>query len=205
MRILFQGDSITDTGRDRDSEGSLGAGYVNKVAEKLRVTYPSRTYECLNKGISGNRVIDLQGRWQEDCLDLMPDVLSILIGVNDVWRKYDSNDPTHVEDFENIYRDILTQAQTKTQAKLILLEPFLLHTPADRAAWREDLDPKRLVVKKLAEEFKAVYIEFDQIMTEKALEKSPEYWAADGVHPTDAGHDLIADRWIEVALENHLI
>lgn len=205
MRLIFIGDSVTDTGRDRDNKLSLGTGYVQKVAQQLKVSYPNHRYECINKGINGNRVIDLQERWQEDCLDYNPELLSILIGVNDVWRRYDSNDPTSVHAFERVYRDILSQAKAKTKAKIIILEPFLLHTPKDRIAWRDDLDPKRAVVKKLAEEFKAVFIPFDKIMTDEAIKKSPEYWAADGVHPTDAGHGLIAKVWIEVALANNLI
>ncbi len=199
MRILFQGDSVTDVGRNREDFDGLGNGYVKFIVEQLSSTQEGM--ECLNRGISGNRVIDLQERWQEDCLDLKPDVLSILIGINDVWRRYDSNDPTSVEAYEAGYRELLTKFRAETKAKLIILEPFLLHTTEERASWREDLDPKRRVAATLAEEFDAVFIPLDRVFTEATKEKVPNYWAEDGVHPSEAGHRLIAATWVKVFME----
>ena len=197
MRILFQGDSITDVGRDKDSFSDLGNGYVKWIAEDLAASENNRNMECLNRGISGHRVLELQGRWKKDCIDLKPDVLSILIGINDVWRRYDSNDPTTLEAFESGYMDILTSYRSLTDGKLMILEPFLLHTTEERAAWREDLDPKRKVVAKLAAEFNAVYIPLDSIFAAASEDQLPSYWAADGVHPSEAGHKLIAEAWIK--------
>lgn len=196
MRILFQGDSVTDVGRDREDFNNLGNGYVKLIAEQL-----GQAFECLNRGVSGNRVTDLQERWQEDCLDLKPDLLSILIGINDVWRRYDDDDPTSTEAYEAGYRDLLAKIRTETKAKLIILEPFLLHTTKERASWREDLDPKRSVAAKLAEEFDAVFIPMDSIFTEATKMKEPSYWAEDGVHPSEAGHRFIADTWVKKFME----
>ena len=140
---------------------------------------------------------DLKARWKEDCLDIEPDWVSILIGINDCWRRYDRNDPTSVEDFENGYRDILTRTANETNARLILCEPFVLPVPEDRKAWREDLDPKIHVVRQLAREFNAIYIPLDGIFAAASVKREPAFWAADGVHPTSAGHALIAMEWLK--------
>ena len=108
--ILFQGDSITDCGRDRET-GTLGNGYPKYIAGLFNSMYPELNVKFINKGISGNRVADLQERWTEDCINLKPDVLSILIGINDTWRKYDSNDETSAEKYYNGYKDILTRVK----------------------------------------------------------------------------------------------
>lgn len=197
MRILFQGDSITDVGRDRSDFKDLGNGYVKIISEMMKSRQVGDKIECLNRGISGNRVLDLQERWQEDCIDLKPDILSILIGVNDVWRRYDSDDPTSLEAFEAGYRDILRRFRALSHGKLVILEPFLLHVSDERASWREDLDPKRVVVATLAQEFDALYIPLDTYFSKASENKAPSYWAADGVHPTKAGHKMMAEIWIE--------
>ncbi len=195
-RILFQGDSITDAGRDRSLPGSLGTGYAMMAAGFLAAVQPQLGPVCLNRGISGNRTGDLLARWQEDCIDLQPDVLSILIGINDVWRRYDRNLPT-AEAFERNYRTLLERARAALpRVQLILMEPFVLPVPEDRKAWREDLDPKIAVVRQLARDFGATYIPLDGIFAAAATQQPPAYWAADGVHPTPAGHALIAYHWL---------
>lgn len=201
MRVLFQGDSITDVGRNRDDFKDLGNGYPNIIAEHYQAAASNPPIEWLNRGISGHRVVDLQERWQEECIDLKPDILSILIGINDVWRRYDSNDPTSVQAFEAGYRDLLRRFRAVSKAKIILIEPFLLHVSEERRRWREDLNPKRLVVAKLAEEFDALYIPMDGVFEQATKTKAPAYWAADGVHPTQAGHRLIADTWNKMVEE----
>jgi acyl-CoA thioesterase-1 len=137
--VLFQGDSITDGGRERADPNHLGWGYPRVVANWLSALYPERRLRFVNRGISGNRVRDLLARWKSDCIDLQPDWVSILIGINDTWRRYDSNDPTAVEAFERDYRTLLQLTRERTKAQILLMEPFVLHTPPDRAAWREDL------------------------------------------------------------------
>lgn len=195
--ILFQGDSVTDCGRSRDNDENLGGGYVNMVASWFSAIYPEKNVKFINRGISGNRIRDLAGRWQEDCLDLKPDWVSILIGINDCWRRYDRNDPTSLEDFERDYRKILTDIKEHLNAKIILCEPFVLPIPEDRKQWREDLEPKIQVVRGLAREFEAMYIPFDGIFASACMSKEPGFWAADGVHPSQAGHALMARAWLK--------
>jgi lysophospholipase L1-like esterase len=194
---LFQGDSITDAGRDRNSPDSLGGGYALFVAARHSLSHADRAVRFLNRGCSGHRVRDLEARWTGDCIALQPDVLSILIGVNEVWRRYDAQDPTRVEDYEAGYRRLLERVRRETRARLVLLEPFLLHVPADRQAWREDLDPKRDVVRRLARDYDACFIPLDEKFADAARVTGPAYWAADGVHPTPAGHALIAEALLE--------
>ena len=196
QKIIFQGDSITDAGRNREDVAGLGGGYAMMVAAQMQALYPELGLTFLNKGISGNRAADLAGRWQEDCLDLKPDWVSILIGVNDCWRRYDSNDATSAEVFEKHYRNILERSKTQGIG-IIICEPFLLPCPPDRIAWREDLDPKIHVARNLAREFGARFVPFDGIFAAKSLLQPPAFWAADGVHPTLAGHALMASEWIK--------
>lgn len=196
--VLFQGDSITDAGRGRGDDDNLGAGYPNVIAAWFNAMYPQKNVRFVNRGISGNRVKDLDARWKEDCLDIAPTWLSILIGVNDVWRRYDSNDPTSAEAYESGYRRILTRVKEDScNPRLIVLEPFVLPTPPDRVTWREDLDPKIQAARALAREFGAVYVPLDGIFAAASVHRAPAFWAADGVHPTQAGHALIAQKWLE--------
>lgn len=195
--VLFQGDSITDCDRNRQDPNSLGNGYPLVVASLFPALYPEYALKFINRGISGNRTKDLLARWQEDCLDLKPDIISIMIGINDVWRRYDGNDPTSLDDFTNNYRQLLTITRQNSQAKIIILEPYVLHVPEDRLTWREDLDPKREVVKALAGEFDARFIPMDSIFQAASQSQAPEFWCPDGVHPAPAGHGLIAKAWLE--------
>lgn len=194
--ILFQGDSITDCGRDKDDPDSLGGGYANMVAAFFNALHPEMRLRFVNRGISGNRVTDLKARWHKDCIALRPSWVSIMIGINDCWRRYDSNDPTAVENFESDYRKILSETQQQIGAQIILCEPFVLPHPADREAWREDLDPKIQVVRKLAREYGALYVPLDGLFAASTMHREPEFWAHDGVHPSQAGHALIAHHWL---------
>lgn len=195
-RVLFQGDSITDFGRDRDQPWGLGSGYVNLIAAWFTARYPQLKVQFLNRGISGNRVADLRGRWDEDALALKPDWVSILIGINDTWRRYDSNDPTSAEAYAADYRDVLARSQV-AGARLIVLEPFLLPHPADREQWRVDLDPKIHVARQLTREFDAIFVPLDGVFAAAAAASGAMAdWTPDGVHPTPAGHALIAQAWL---------
>lgn len=196
-RILFQGDSITDCGRDRDQPHGLGGGYAMMAASFLSAKHPQLAPAFFNRGISGNRVGDLVDRWQEDCIDLKPDVLSLYIGINDVWRRYDRNLPTTPEAFEKNYRILLEKTLAALPCiKLVIMEPFVLPVPEDRKAWREDLDPKIDVVRHLAREYQATYVPLDGIFAAASTQQTPAYWAPDGVHPSPAGHALIAQSWL---------
>lgn len=201
-RVLFQGDSVTDAGRIYEDSKDLGRGYPVMVASLFNSFYPEKNVRFINRGISGNRVKDLEARWQRDCMELKPDLVSILIGINDCWRRYDSNDPTSVEEFENTYRKILMDVKEHTDAKLIIMEPFLLPVFDYQNDWREDLDPKIHAARNLAREFDAVLIPLDGIFAQAATIKEPTFWSADGVHPTLSGHALIARNWLDTVKTN---
>jgi len=195
--VLFQGDSITDCGRSRENSNDLGLGYPQLISAWFSFKHPDKRVQFLNRGISGNRVTDLQERWQEDCIELKPTVVSIFIGINDTWRRYDSGNPMSVEQYEAGYRDILDRTKEQLNARLILLEPFVLPYPEDRKSWREDLDPKINVVRELAREYGAALIPLDGLFAQASTRAESEYWAGDGVHPSPAGHALIADAWLK--------
>jgi acyl-CoA thioesterase I len=194
--VLFQGDSITDAGRDRENPEHLGHGYALLAASWFQALYPEKNVLFLNRGVGGDRIKDLAARWQEDCLDLHPTWISLLIGINDVWRRYDSHEAMPLTVYEETCRSLLQSATATWNVRLILCEPFVLPVPADRERWREDLDPKIAVLRKLAREYGALYIPFDGIFAQAAARRELEFWAADGVHPTAAGHALMAQAWL---------
>ena len=195
--VLFFGDSITDAGRrEAGDEAALGRGYAAIAASLMSARYPKLNLRFTNTGISGNRVYDLERRLGPDLLELRPTVVSILIGINDTWRRYDSDIPSPTADFEVCYRRILTRITDELSARLVICEPFLLPTPPDREAWREDLDPKIAIARALARQFGAVFVPLDGLFAAAACEQSMDYWLPDGVHPTPAGHALIAEAWI---------
>ncbi len=194
--VLFQGDSITMAGRNADQPADLGRGYAFMAASWFGSLFPEHGVHFVNRGISGNRVKDLEARWEADCLQLKPNVVTIMIGINDCWRRYDRNDPTSVEAYEAGYRRLLNQVRERTQAELILMEPFVLPHPEDREEWREDLDPKIQSVRRLAREFNTYLVPLDGLFAEASSRVAPSYWAGDGVHPTPAGHALIARAWL---------
>lgn len=194
--VLFQGDSITDAGRNREDGNDLGRGYPLLTAATFSFLHPEMKVKFINRGISGNRVRNLQERWQKDCLELNPTWVSIYIGINDTWRRYDRSDPTTVKQFEEGYRDILNRTTEQLNANLIMLEPVVLPYPEDRKQWREDLDPKINVVRELAREFGALLIPLDGLFAQASMRAEPQQWAPDGVHPSPSGHALIADAWL---------
>ena len=195
--VLFQGDSITDAGRYYDDPLDMGAGYARMAASRFAEAFGDKGVRFLNRGISGNRAVDLKERWYRDCLALEPDWVSIMIGVNDAWRRYDSDDPTSCDDFAESYRDILTRTRDVPAARLIMLEPFVLPVSPEVVGFREDLDPKIEAVRSLAEEFDAILVPLDRLFAQAVSRQAPSYWSEDGVHPTLAGHELIAEAWLE--------
>lgn len=195
--ILFQGDSITDCGRNYEDPSSLGVGYALMAGARLGHQYAGKNLTFINRGISGNRVVDLQERWDKDCLELKPTWVSIYIGINDTWRFYDSGQETTAAEFEASYRDLIERTKQSLDAKLVLVEPFVLPVPEDRKGWRQDLDPKIHVVRQLALEYGAVLVPLDGLFAAAAVKAEPAFWAGDGVHPSPAGHALIAEAWIK--------
>ena len=197
--ILFQGDSITDCERNRENPISLGNGYVKRINEILQKKYSSIGLDVKNRGVSGNRVVDLCERWERDCIALKPDIVTILIGINDCWRRYSENDPTSAQDFENNYRFIIQHTKSKLpNVKIIIMEPFVFPYPPDRAGWREDLDPKIQAVRRIAVDFRCYFIPLDGIFAQVATTKGYEYLAKDGIHPTDEGHKIITREWLKL-------
>jgi acyl-CoA thioesterase-1 len=166
------------------------------AASWFQALYPEKAVHFINRGVAGDRVSDLRDRWQTDCLDLQPTWVSILIGINDTWRRYDSNDPTSIQKFEESYQAILENVKTHLQAKLVLCEPFILPVSKDRASWHEDLDPKVDVVRKLAREYDAHLVPLVDIFAQAVAQREPAFWASDGIHPSNAGHALIAQAWL---------
>ncbi|HEY8721317.1 SGNH/GDSL hydrolase family protein [Pengzhenrongella sp.] len=193
--ILFTGDSVTDCGRREDADGHLGSGYVRAIASDARVGGA----RILNEGISGDRVVDLEPRWQVDVLDHRADLVSILVGINDTWRRYDENAETPVAQFEAGYRRLL-DALASAGSRLVLIEPFLLPVSVAQRAWREDLDPKIDVVRRLAADYDAILVPADVELTRQAAELGAAALADDGVHPTDLGHARLAELWLDTVV-----
>lgn len=197
--VLFQGDSITDCGRVREDITNLGAGYPDKIADVYKKLYAENDITFVNKGVSGDRVKDILARYDEDVLAIKPDFISILIGINDVWRRYDNNDPTSVEDFEKSYETLLEKiVKDFPNIKIMIIEPFLLHGTEEKECWHEDLDPKIQVVRKLAMKYADYFLPGDGIMAREACEYGPEALAGDGVHPTDLGHSILAKEYMNL-------
>jgi len=194
-RILFQGDSITDgnRGRSLDPNHILGHGYVFIIAARHGATFPQLKLEFFNRGISGNTVLDLEKRWQKDTLDLKPDLLSILIGVNDNGRK------VPLDQYEQTYDRLLTQArQANPKLKLVLCEPFGLPMgkhKADWDAWNDSLAKRREIVARLAAKYDAALVKFQEAFDQAAKRAPAEHWIWDSVHPTYSGHQVMADAW----------
>lgn len=194
--VLFQGDSVTDCGRRNEATKPMGKGYAAMLAAWLGAKYPRLNLRFENRGISGNRVSDLLARWEEDCVAFKPSVVSILIGINDTWRAFDRNTPRTTEEFEDLYRRLLTLTHERVTRRIVLMEPFVLPDPPDRAGWRGDLDPKIQVARKLAREFEAVFVPLDGVFARASTIRPCAEWLGDGVHPTPMGHALIAQEWM---------
>jgi lysophospholipase L1-like esterase len=193
-RILFQGDSITDgnRGRNTDPNHILGHGYVFIIAARHGAAFPDAKLDFMNRGISGNTVLDLEKRWQKDTLDLKPDVLSILIGVNDDGRG------VPLDQYEQVYDKLLTDAKTANpKIKLVLGEPFVKPT----GTLGEGIRKRQEIVAKLAQKHGAALVHFQRIFDEAAKRAPADYWVWDNVHPTYRGHQLMADEWERVVRE----
>jgi acyl-CoA thioesterase I len=201
--VLFQGDSITDADRNYKNKTDLGTGYAYLINLWFSAMHPEKNVKFLNRGIKGDRITDLNRRWQKDCLDLKPTTVSILIGINDTLGRYFWNSATSLATFENNYRNILETTKNTLNADIILMEPFLL-TTKDNAKMREDLDPKVESVRKLAKEYKTQLVPLDTIFEKAAQTRDSTFWSQDGVHPTPVGHALIAQSWLRCAEENRL-
>jgi len=201
--VLFQGDSITDAGRKRDQgdqpnhQPAMGGGYAWMAASQLLVGRDD-DLKIFNRGISGNKVYQLADRWQQDCLDLKPNVLSILIGVNDVSHMLKGRFDGTVEIYEQDYHALLKRTKAALpKVKLIVCEPFVLRCGAVDDRWFPAFDDYRAAARRVAEAAGAAFVPF-QTMFDRAVKFAPpEHWAQDGVHPSDFGNSLLAHAWLE--------
>ena len=194
IKLLFQGDSITDAGRKREDIHDMGNGYPRYAAELLKNKYPEIEFEFINLGISGNQTKDLVERLDADFINVNPDILSILIGVNDVWHHAGDKSWIPDEIFEQRYRTVLSGIKEETKAKIMIMEPFLI--PAeDKLFFREDLAPKIEIIRKLAREYADVYLPTDGLLQSAFIGDDPLSYAADGVHPTKKGARYIGELY----------
>lgn len=204
--VLFQGDSITDVHRQRGHKlanysPALGFGYCNQLISRLLGERPTDNLKFFNRGVGGDRIVDLYARWKADAINLKPDLVSILIGVNDTWHRFSKQNGVEPERFEIIYRMLLDYTKKQLpQVQLVLCEPFIFKCGVVTDEWIEEMDQRRQSVKKLSEEFNTCFVPFQSAL-DKALEyTAPEYWIGDGVHPTIAGHWVLAQCWYETVL-----
>ncbi|MCX5205430.1 SGNH/GDSL hydrolase family protein [Streptomyces sp. NBC_00237] len=203
--LLFIGDSITDAGRDRTVATSLGDGYVHEIARTLRdratagpgpVSAPGRAPRIINKGLNGNRVYDLESRWTTDVTALRPTVVTVKIGINDTWRRYDSQLPSPVDEFEACLDRLLKGTTETLGARLVVITPFLLPVTPEQEDWFDDLLPRTDAVLRAARDNGAQVVRADLALRRAAQEREAAELAPDGVHPSPLGHRLIADAWL---------
>lgn len=197
-RLLFIGDSITDCGRREDQAEAIGTGYVRRVRDWLRARDPVNAPSVVNMGISGNKVTDLQNRWQRDVLDHKPDVISVMIGINDVWHGLvPERAGVEIDAFIRTYRQILMELRARCPScRLILCEPSVISPPAPPEG-NERLQPYVRAVNDLANDFVAEAVVRLHGVFRDAEQKRPDIaWTTDGVHPTSSGHALIARTWL---------
>lgn len=203
--ILFQGDSITDAGRDKAAEGNandgrmFGRGYPHHIAGGLLADHANLGLKIYNRGISGNKVPDLDARWQKDCLDLKPNILSILIGVNDLWHKLNGRYDGTPEAYRDGYAALLEKTRAALpDVSLVICEPFVLRCGAVNDDWFPEFETRRAHAEEVAKKAGAIWVPFQKKFDEAvAAGTEPAYWAHDGVHPSVAGHALMARTWRE--------
>lgn len=198
--IVLQGDSITDAGRNKPGNPENGVGYAAMVINALKSLYPDYDLTMYNRGIGGNRVANLAERWDVDCLDLNPSLVSILVGINDVWHYRENGVPFDLVKIEEDYINIVERT-VKSGAKLIIMEPFAFHHNVFKEQWRADLWKVVQVIRNIAVRYADAYIPLDGMFYERALTTPAVSLSADGVHPTSEGHRLIADAWLKAAIE----
>lgn len=207
--ILFQGDSITNWFRDRSLGSDLGKGYPCFVAGRLGLDMPGE-FQFLNRGVSGDRIVDIYARIKRDILNLKPDMLSILVGINDVWHELECSNGVDAKKFKKIYRMLLEEImEALPDTKILLMEPFVLKgsaTAANIDKFVAETATRAEAVRELALEFHLPFLPLQQGLNELVASMPEDYWLSDGVHPTVYFHQYIADKWIlafkEILLSN---
>ena len=197
MKILFQGDSVTDAGRDRSDPHDMGNGYPRFASAMIQDSFPDIEFEFFNLGISGNRTEHLVERMEADFIEIQPDIVSILIGVNDVWHHYAFEYvETTDEQFESNYRTLLEGLKSRTTARILMIQPFLLETvdPAKQELC-EELSRKQAIIRQLADEYADAYLPLDEMLHQE-VDVEPTEYSRDGVHPTPDGACRIGEAYL---------
>ncbi len=199
--FVFQGDSITDAGRDRNNDSVRGNGYPTLVAARFGLDRPGE-YDFINRAVSGDRIVDINARIKRDLINLEPDELSILIGINDVWHELGSKNGVSNEKYFRTYCEIIEEViAARPGIKIYILEPFVLKASATEGEWdvfRRETELRAASAKKVAEKYGCVFVPLMQKFDALCEICEPSYWLSDGVHPTAAGHQVIADALIKV-------
>lgn len=199
-RILFQGDSITDVKRMRENDNFRGMGYPTLVSARLGFEHPEQ-YEFINRGVSGDRVVDLLARMRRDILNIKPDVMSILIGVNDVWHEFPGKDGVPADLYEAVYDMLIREVKAVLpKIKIMILEPFVLKGSGTQENWdvfRSEVEERSKKAKKIAEKYDLTFVPLMKKFDDLQNIAPAAYWLMDGVHPTAAGHELIAREWVK--------
>ena len=196
IKILFLGDSITDAGRDKRNYHNMGNGYPRYASELIAAENQDFDFEFINLGISGNRTSQLFDRLYKDAIELQPDIISILIGINDIWHRHDINNISTTDaQIELNYRSILERIKRETNAKILMLSPYLLDAP-DKGNMRSDLSTVIPIVENLAKEYADVYVPLDDIFAEALkVQPEPKFYSGDGVHPNPNGSQFIGEQY----------
>ena len=201
MKILFQGDSITDFGRSREDDNVVGTGYVLLVKSALGFEEPGK-YEFINRGVGGDRVVDVYARIKRDIINLKPDVISILLGINDVWHDlYDSPNGVSAEKYYKIYDMLISEIKEELpDVKIMIMEPFVLRCQNSEKNWEYLESETRLRSQKareLCKKHNLTFIPLQAGFDELTKKQEAKYWLSDGVHPTPMGHEYIKNEWIK--------
>lgn len=201
MKLLFQGDSITDAFRKPEEINpayQLGNGYVFLIASRLSARFPQKNWEFINRGVSGNKILDLKKRWENDALDIRPDVLTLLIGVNDTLAAMQGPSSLTDDEFSVAYRTILHETRQQfPKINFIVMEPFLLEVGEVQKSWCDHLRPRQLMIQEVAKETMSTFIPAQELFNNATRLGEPAFWSYDGIHPTHAGFQLLADAWID--------
>ena len=197
--IVFIGDSITDAERMSAAYKPFGAGYVHFTANALLAKYPQLNLNIINSGVSGNTIHDLKTRWQRDCISHKPDILSILIGVNDIWRRIAENDPSgaaDLDEYDSMYRQLISQTKKECNSRIVIIEPFMFCDDLNNPVF---VELRRFVdkVRTIAVDFNAVLVPLQKAIDKRIKEVPPKSWSLDMVHPEVWAHAWISQRWFE--------
>ena len=200
LRFLFQGDSITDAGRIRDRNDNFGFGYPNLIASDFLKNRKGQ-FEFINRGVSGDRVVDLYARIKKDIINLKPDYMSILIGVNDVWHEFSEKNGVSAERYEKVYNMLIEDIFAKLpDVKIFILEPFVLKGTGTEENWdrfRPEVELRAEAAKRVAQKHGLIFVPLQEKLDSAVENGDTEYWLSDGVHPTAAGHELIKEALVE--------